>query len=479
MNLCIKTFPQFTHLTSDGEGVIIFDVNSSTLVELDWMSAKTIEEAELTGSLDADVFKRMESQLLAAGVGIEEIILSRDILLDLQGKGVFLSRDALSHSFRRDDVLCSGMTLNVAQSCQLKCQYCFASGGDYGYKSSALMQRNIGIQAVDFFFKIADDNSQTYSITFFGGEPLLNWSLIEELTIYAEQEAEKKGKHISFSITTNAIGVDERNAQFMSEHNFSILVSLDGNEEIHNQLRPHRLSDHNSYQETVRGIKILRKYFDTLCCRATVTSLCADTKLLETYLLEAGATSVHLLPICEDKKSYLSLDSINQEIYVDSLCYLISEVDGTTVKTVNSIMRRIRTKYNRSHSCGFSKNVLTIDTDGRIYPCHRLTANEKFFLGSIQNGIDMTMVSDLRAKASVDNIPTCRSCWLKYLCGSECPVENYTITEYIETPDPELCYRNHRLYEEAFEAHIRRLYSNSNERADTANLGNIVTDSLY
>ena len=86
---------------------------------------------------------------------------------------------------------------------------------------------------------------------FFGGEPLLNWDLIQQVTAYVADLAAKRGVGKSLHITTNAILLDDERIKFLDDNGFSLIVSLDGPEELHNQMRPAKDSSVNSQQATL------------------------------------------------------------------------------------------------------------------------------------------------------------------------------------------------------------------------------------
>jgi uncharacterized protein len=66
-------------------------------------------------------------------------------------------------------------------------------------------------------------------ITFYGGEPLLNFSFIEEMVDYVKQ-LELIHNRFVFSMTTNGVHL-RKYMDFLYEHNFQLLVSLDGDEQ--------------------------------------------------------------------------------------------------------------------------------------------------------------------------------------------------------------------------------------------------------
>lgn len=75
----------------------------------------------------------------------------------------------------------SGITeleLNVNENCNLSCRYCFAREGLFSYTSPTNMNFEIAKKLID---KLIEQGNQLKLVKFIGGEPLLNFPLIENL----------------------------------------------------------------------------------------------------------------------------------------------------------------------------------------------------------------------------------------------------------------------------------------------------------
>ena len=94
------------------------------------------------------------------------------------------------------------MCLHIAHDCNLRCEYCFASTGDFG-EGRKLMPLETGKQAIDFLLKHSA-NRKNLELDFFGGEPLMNFEVVKQVVAYARSKEQEYGKHFRFTITTNA-----------------------------------------------------------------------------------------------------------------------------------------------------------------------------------------------------------------------------------------------------------------------------------
>lgn len=90
---------------------------------------------------------------------------------------------------------------------------------------------DVNLQAVKYNPNIS------LSIGFYGGEPLLNWSLIKKVVEYIHDQYTSIFGNIFFAITTNGYLLSEEKIKYMLENNFSISVSIDGDKETHDRNR--------------------------------------------------------------------------------------------------------------------------------------------------------------------------------------------------------------------------------------------------
>jgi uncharacterized protein len=96
----------------------------------------------------------------------------------------------------------TALSLNIAQSCNMGCGYCYAEQGTFG-GAKKVMSVETARASVDRLLKWAPAESRVI-IAFMGGEPLLNRSLLHDTVRYATQAARQSGHRCAFSLTTNA-----------------------------------------------------------------------------------------------------------------------------------------------------------------------------------------------------------------------------------------------------------------------------------
>lgn len=149
------------------------------------------------------------------------------------------------------------LTLQLTQSCNFRCDYCIYSGNSSYNRAHSHNSMSISTakHAIEFFKMHSIDNSNPV-VAFYGGEPLLRFNEIKLITQYAEQVFE--GKHISFRITTNCSLLSEEMVKFFfdSGHEFYLLISLDGPQQIHDKSR-HYANGKSSYQTVIDNVHMV------------------------------------------------------------------------------------------------------------------------------------------------------------------------------------------------------------------------------
>ena len=115
----------------------------------------------------------------------EEILSCIEDIKELEKAGKLFSKDiyenrAFDFKNRKTDI--KALCLHVAHTCNLNCEYCFASQGKY-HGERALMPYEVGKRALDFLIENSGSR-HNLEVDFFGGEPLMNFEVVKKLVKY-------------------------------------------------------------------------------------------------------------------------------------------------------------------------------------------------------------------------------------------------------------------------------------------------------
>ncbi|MCL6589563.1 MAG: radical SAM protein [Firmicutes bacterium] len=131
----------------------------------------------------------------------------------------------------------SHLILNVTEQCNLRCDYCSYSGHQQFRRrhSPAQMSLDVARGALDWFFEHSREAPEI-TISFYGGEPLLNQEIIKDTVAYAKSLFHHK--KIRFMITTNGLFLDTNFTSWLSVNpEVFINVTLNGPAEFHDRFR--------------------------------------------------------------------------------------------------------------------------------------------------------------------------------------------------------------------------------------------------
>jgi uncharacterized protein len=141
---------------------------------------------------------------------------------------------------------CSHMVLAPTNQCNLRCKYCTFSGEYINNRvhNDLVMNFDVAKMSIDYFASLLTSNSRTAiqnrgTIGFYGGEPLLHFSLIKKCMDYVKSIG--CDDLIFWNITSNGtLLTKEKLKYFIKYENIRIGISLDGPENDHNRHRVFR-----------------------------------------------------------------------------------------------------------------------------------------------------------------------------------------------------------------------------------------------
>lgn len=358
----------------------------------------------------------------------------------------------LSHPYAPDElyepaseVLVKALCLHVAHDCNLRCRYCFGKTGSFGM-TRELMPERVAKAAIDFLLA-RSGGRRNLNVDFFGGEPLLNFGVVRSSVEYGRAEAARLGKRIEFTLTTNAVLLDDDVARFLNDNDMLVVLSLDGRKETHDRMRV-APGGGGSYDEVVPRVRrfIAGRPPESYFVRGTYTRANLDFASDVMHLADLGCRSISVEPVVGARDTSYGiraddLDAIGREYERLATLFLERHArgEGFSFYHFNVDLDGGPCLARRLAGCGAGVDYLAVAPDGSIYPCHQFVGRREFLMGDVFKGeVDRALVERFRG-AHVYTKRGCAECWARFICSGGCHASAYASSGDILTPDPVAC----------------------------------------
>ena len=340
----------------------------------------------------------------------------------------------LAKNFRLNTHEIKALCLHVAHTCNLNCEYCFASQGKY-QGERALMSFEVGKQALDFLVEHSGKRVNL-EVDFFGGEPLMNWDVVKQLVAYARSIEAEKHKKFRFTLTTNGVLVDDDVIDFANKEMHNVVMSIDGRKEVHDRFRVD-YAGNGSWEKIVPKFQKFAKargerdYY----VRGTYTHHNVDFTEDIFRLADLGFTQLSMEPVvCSpDDPCALTeedLPKLFEQYEILAKEMLKREKDGKPITFYHYMidLKHGPCIYKRVTGCGSGTEYLAVTPWGDLYPCHQFVGDEKYLMGNVWDGVTNTALRDEFKGCNVYARKECDDCWGRLYCSGGCAANAYHAT---------------------------------------------------
>jgi uncharacterized protein len=322
----------------------------------------------------------------------------------------------------------TALSLNVAQTCNMACEYCYADTGLFGGRAR-LMSREVAFAAIDHLVTHAP--GKTVTVGFIGGEPFLNRELLHESVAYAVRRATGAGIKVRFSVTTNGSVLTADDLDLLREQAFAVTVSLDGGPRVHDRYRPLQ-NGKGSFARILAalGPLLAAPGEAKLTARATIGRDNLDVVGRVQALAALGFHEVGVSPVRTGPNPALVFRENDWAPFLKEMI-AAAEMEwrdvcagaGPRFANLWSAVTQIHRGSARPLPCGSAVSYVSVSAAGGFYTCHRTIDDARFGLGSVEDGLDVGARDAFVRTRLVERQEPCASCWARYLCGGGCHAE--------------------------------------------------------
>ena len=316
------------------------------------------------------------------------------------------------------------LILQVTQKCNFACRYCH---NIHSRSARFLTERldmswDIAKKSVDYFINHSQD-SESVDIYFYGGEPLLNFSLIKHVVEYTNMRINTK--EVTYHITTNASLLTEKMAIFLEANRFKIAISLDGDKERQNWAR--KFANGNATFDVVwKNVQMLLSIFkghseDLLFL--PVVFIDEDKQFVQQFFKSKGINRSQILFLNANTSGIDYMHGVLQaetenEGVIDTKWVKYDSVDDDEF---NEFLKKYADKrgvskiWHHAGTCipGYFK--IFVNAKGLFYPCENAPECSDICIGNVSNGINAERAIRLLNIGSLSK-NGCVNCWAVRFC---------------------------------------------------------------
>lgn len=328
-------------------------------------------------------------------------------------------------------------TLFLTTACNLRCDYCYVS------RQNLTMSEKMLAKAVDFVFRTAGPRDRI-DFGLFGGEPLLDWPLVQKAVALIEQQALESNHTLRISLVTNGTLLNREILSYLRRNNVILQVSCDGAPHVQDRHRRFRNGKGSSRRVSANlsaALNILPAVVVNMVYGPDTYAFLPES--IE-YLVSLGLKQLVLnpdyaAPWCDGdmeglKETYDRIADIYLAYYARESPVFISLID-------EKIAVMLRGGYGPFERCRMGVEEFAFSPQGFIFPCERLVgsgAENRHSIGHLCRP-GLLNRSGCRAGGNTCTSSPCTSCSLAGYCMNWCGCSNFFGSGDYTRPSPFIC----------------------------------------
>lgn len=329
----------------------------------------------------------------------------------------------------------------VTSRCNMNCRYCIAGN---------LLKEDISIhtghEAIDYFVHLSE-GAEVLDFSFTGGEPTLDFSVLENLIEYAVIKTNEKGMGARISIKTNGTLLNEVRYEILKKYKCTVFISVDGMETDNNAFRV--LPGKNSYGMVAETVKALLANDISVVASMTVHPEAAKNVIQGVRNLAGlGLTRINIAPVY----GTVEWDDESVNDFIDSLVLVAQWIKQNNKKFENLDIGPIYSnsehhskKLQASWGCSAGSSNIAFLPNGDICGCSSLamisSKQPDLVLGSAAYGVDQAKLDSFieTVNGNILYREKCRNCSSSMNCSGGCLAINYSSNDSPFSPPDIYC----------------------------------------
>jgi uncharacterized protein len=354
------------------------------------------------------------------------------------------------------------ITVLTTLQCNFACGYCYQGDRDdfnqFAEKMTLETSASVGAWIEGELDRL---QPQKFSMTFFGGEPLLNLPALYDLADRMWAATQARGIRQSLSLITNGLLLTEDVVDRLEPLGLrGIKITLDGDRDTHNRMRPLR-GGQGTFDRIVDNIrKVAHRTKISIGGNFDEASADSFPALLDFISAQDFAdklVKVNFKPIVRDQppvapslKRMLPLTPVNASGKpLGGTCMTSTGGGGgSTCESCSFLDEKMIFLREETHRHGLPgptgvpggpchvhhENAHTIGPDGSLYACPGFTGEKALSTGHISGHTDAWRESNKRKFDTLDPWKECGDCAFLPVCAGGCLTASYSQLGDVNTP---------------------------------------------
>jgi uncharacterized protein len=306
----------------------------------------------------------------------------------------------------------------LTEDCNLACKYCYIK-----QKRKYMTEKEVDnfLNSIDFFMK-KYGNYQQYTISYFGGEPLLNWDILK----YSHEKFKRDNKCAYDIIISNGLELDEEKVEYIKKENIGFSLSFDGIWQKEN--RPLK-NGKDSFQEFLNKKDIIKQVSRNSCkVMVAPQNISTMTENLEFFVEDWGYNTPDFSLVRDNIWDDDDIEKYEKEIkrlrekteeYLSKGKFVLPGL--FSLPLLDLIAGK---KYGkRPFGCFAGSSGAGYTPDGKYYPCARFATSNKYLLYDTNTNEFYNDNFNFLFREEIFNpqkYKKCQNCKLNLYCNAGC-----------------------------------------------------------
>jgi len=318
----------------------------------------------------------------------------------------------------------------LTDQCNLGCRYCDVLGRPDQRAGGERMPWAVAERAMEILLaRLRAEPELEAQVTFFGGEPLLAWPLLERLCRFLEDQPERR--RISRMLVTNGTLLDDAKSAFLLAHRVYVVVSMDGRPAVHDGVRG-LLGGGASFPAVDRGMASLNRVMPGRWgISTTVGSHNAATLNDELRWMQQRyhplCIGLNIYHYQRDGGCGIAMDDADMGAAMLG-AFRMARVEGISIYQYIGILKGFLRRQRNLDYCPACVDKLLFSPAGRVGRCETLMFDERF-------SVPLEQVQDHHLPDHLDwtaytpeHEPACQPCSARWICPGSCAYDQWVTT---------------------------------------------------